>query len=81
MELLKSKLKFDIDKDAITKMFASPQVDQKEPIFSKIFNEEELDNVSEYGYGFWCRFLTRYPTQLIEGLKADWSFISRLTKN
>ncbi|CAD8058815.1 unnamed protein product [Paramecium sonneborni] len=81
MELSKSKLKFDLDKDATTKMFSSPQVEQKEPIFSKIYNEEELDNISEYGYGFWCRFLTRYPSQLIEGLKADWSFISRLTKN
>jgi len=41
----------------------------------------ELEDVEQYGYGFWCRFLTHYPKQLMKGLQNDWSFMARLTKN
>lgn len=37
--------------------------------------------MTEYGYGFWIRFLRNYPDTLINGLKVDWSFVSRLSKN
>ena len=36
---------------------------------------------SEYGYGFWFRFLTTYPDRLNPGKNAPWYFLSRLTVN
>ena len=42
---------------------------------------EELSDTSEYGYGFWTRFLTRYPTPLYNGLVEPWYFVSRMTDN
>jgi hypothetical protein len=42
---------------------------------------EDLKDVSEYGYGFWMRFLTRYPVALMAGKRAPWYFVSRLTTN
>lgn len=41
----------------------------------------DLDDVSEYGYGFWLRFLAQYPVQLKAGLNVPWSFVARLTRN
>ena len=35
----------------------------------------------EYGYGFYARFLTVYPTRLENGKNSAWYFVSRLTKN
>lgn len=35
----------------------------------------------EYGYGFYARFLTIYPTRLENGKNSAWYFVSRLTKN
>jgi hypothetical protein len=40
-----------------------------------------LDDVREYGYGFWMRYLTTYPVRLVSGKKDPWYFVSRLTKN
>ena len=37
--------------------------------------------MTEYGYGFYARFLTAYPTRLLSGKDAAWYFIARLTKN
>lgn len=31
-------------------------------------SENDLKDTSEYGFGFWLRFLTRYPEPLFEGL-------------
>jgi hypothetical protein len=42
---------------------------------------DDLENVTEYGYGFWMRFLTLYPVRLIPGKNAAWYFVSRLTMN
>jgi len=47
----------------------------------KTFAGEDVEEITEYGYGFWCRFLTHYPQQLKTGLIVDWSFMARLTKN
>jgi hypothetical protein len=46
------------------------------------FHEDDLGKlkVSEYGYSFWMRFLTLHPVRLINGKKADWYFVSRLTQ-
>jgi hypothetical protein len=38
--------------------------------------DQELE---EYGYGFWARYLTAYPTRLIAGKNAPWYFVARLT--
>jgi hypothetical protein len=38
-------------------------------------------NLNEYGYGFWFRFLTAYPTRLFAGKNAPWYFLARLTIN
>lgn len=42
---------------------------------------EQLQDVREYGYQFWMRFLTRHPVPLYQGKKEPWYFISRLTSN
>lgn len=42
---------------------------------------DKLKDVREYGYGFWMRFLTRYPKPLYSGKKEPWYFVSRLTSN
>jgi hypothetical protein len=36
---------------------------------------------TEYGYGFWARFLTAYPVRLANGKNAPWYFMSRMTSN
>jgi len=38
-------------------------------------------NLSEYGYGFWARYLTAYPVRMISGKNAPWYFVSRMTSN
>lgn len=44
--------------------------------------EEIVDTLSdEYGYGFWFRFMTAYPTRLWNGKSAPWYFVSRLAGN
>lgn len=32
-------------------------------------DDEDLRDSSEYGYGFWLRFMSRYPEPLYDGLK------------
>jgi hypothetical protein len=44
-------------------------------------NQADLKVARDYGYGYWMRFLTRYPTPMISGKIQPWYFISRLTRN
>lgn len=30
-------------------------------VFDRVFSKDELAETREYGYGFWLRYLTRYP--------------------
>lgn len=53
----------------------------KDPVMDKLFSSDELDEVNQYGYAFWFRFLTRYPETLLDGKNAPWYFLARLTKN
>jgi hypothetical protein len=46
-----------------------------------IVKGDDLSDVSEYGYGYWLRFLTRYPVPMWKGKAAPWYFVSRLTQN
>lgn len=43
------------------------------------FGNDATVGLEEYGYGFWLRFLTTYPERLIQGKKAPWYFLARLT--
>lgn len=45
------------------------------------YDQDDLDGLKEYGYGFYARFLTTYPSRLLNGKNAPWYFVSRLTKN
>jgi hypothetical protein len=45
------------------------------------FKQDELEKLKEYGYGFWMRFLTTFPSRLENGKNAPWYFVARLTKN
>ena len=40
---------------------------------------KEPVSFTEYGYGFWFRFLTKYPENLEEGAKEPLYFISKLS--
>lgn len=44
-------------------------------------NGDDLSDVSEYGYGFWMRYMSRYPVALYHGRNGPWQFVSRLTSN
>lgn len=46
-----------------------------------IVPEGKLDGVTEYGYGLWTRYLTKYPDNLPKGMTEPWYFLSRLTVN
>ena len=50
-------------------------------VFDTTLTRDQLIDVSEYGYGFWLRFMTRYPTQMFHGRTASFYFVSRLTEN
>ena len=51
-------------------------------MFEEDFGEGAVpDDLLEYGYGFWIRFLTYYPTRMIGGKRAPWYILSRMTKN
>ena len=44
-------------------------------------SEGDLEDSSEYGYGFWLRFLSKHPDQLLNGLDKPKYFVGRLTEN
>lgn len=52
----------------------NPKVDKKT-------SASNLEDLKEYGYGFWMRFLTTYPERLNAGKNQAWYFVSRLTVN
>ena len=49
-----------------------PLVDNERP---------NLSELSEYGYGFWLRYLHAYPKRVLRGISDAWYFVARLTKN
>lgn len=55
--------------------------DDSDPVFDEDSDRDDVENVVEYGYGFWLRFLTTYPKRLPNGKNAPWYFVSRLTTN
>jgi len=50
-------------------------------VVDKTFDDGELVDPRQYGYGFWFRFLTDYPKRLVSGKIAPWYFLARMTKN
>lgn len=42
--------------------------------------KSELNDASEYGFGFWLRSMRRYPTPIFSQEQA-WYFVARLTRN
>ena len=53
----------------------------EQPVSEAAVSGKDLEDNSEYGFGFWLRFLTRYPTPLYQGKTAPWYFVARLTSN
>ena len=49
-----------MNKDTQKGTLDSP-VDGKDPVFTKKYVGTDLDDVNEYGYSFWLRYLTHYP--------------------
>jgi hypothetical protein len=49
----------------------------------KDFQGDQLpEDMAEYGYGLWLRFLVSYPKRLLLGGKsAPFYFVARLSKN
>lgn len=46
------------------------------------FPKDKLpEDLNEYGYGYWLRFLTTYPKRMLVGKQAPWYIVSRLTSN
>lgn len=41
--------------------------------------ESTVNGITEYGYGFWCKFLYNGPSKVLA--KPDWMGLSRLTVN
>jgi hypothetical protein len=48
---------------------------------AKEIEKPNLSTPKEYGYGFWIRFITLYPTRLENCLENTFYFIARLSKN
>ncbi|CAK56140.1 unnamed protein product (macronuclear) [Paramecium tetraurelia] len=71
---------FDI-KDRATDLLVSAAPSQEKPSFTKVLSDDEVASCEEYGYGFWARYLTQYPTPQKSGMQGEWTFVSRLTKN
>jgi hypothetical protein len=68
---------FDTDKDQ--KLPASQ--DGVAVLVKDVPTQELPTNLLEYGYGFWLRYLTTYPTRQWSGKNAPFYFVSRLTSN
>lgn len=50
-------------------------------VLEKQFSDGDLIKLKEYGFGFWCRFLTNYPNRLLKGKDQTWYFMARMTQN
>jgi hypothetical protein len=70
----------DSDVDTFDGSIDSPS-DKKTPVYEDTADPTAIEDPSEYGYGFWMRFLTTYPVRLIPGKIAPWYFVARLTAN
>ena len=55
--------------------------DQDSPLVQEHTLDKLPDQLNEYGYGFWFRFLTHSPQRLWGGKNAPWYFLARLTFN
>jgi hypothetical protein len=53
----------------------SPSTKEK-PVLDQ--NVKADNNLEEYGYGFWMRFLSAYPDRLFSGKNEAWYFVARL---
>jgi hypothetical protein len=53
----------------------------EQALFDTTLDKKSLVDSSEYGYGFWMRYLTRYPQVLTSGKNQPWYVVSRLTSN
>lgn len=54
---------------------------KESPVKIEHTNDILPNTITEYGYGFWFRFLTHYPARLWSGKNAAWYFLARLTFN
>lgn len=54
----------DSDVDTVDGTVDSPS-DKKLPVYEDTADPTSIKDPSEYGYGFWLRFLTTYPTRLL----------------
>lgn len=58
---------------------SSPE--SKSPVDVEFPADKAPKDRSEYGYGFWMRYLTTFPERLMPGKNAPWYFVARLTRN
>ena len=64
------------DRPVDTNFYDSDSTAKKPLIDKEATNDKPFDS---YGYGYWFRFLTVFPTRLISGKNAPWYFMSRIT--
>jgi hypothetical protein len=50
-------------------------------VIDTLIEAKDLEDPSEYAFGFWMKFLTRYPTPMLKGKSEPWYFVARLTSN
>jgi hypothetical protein len=68
--------------DSGSDTIASPENAVPKPEFNKVLTSDQIPlNTNEYGYGFWFRYLTRYPFIQWAGKNQAWYVVSRLTSN
>ncbi|CAD8123997.1 unnamed protein product [Paramecium sonneborni] len=61
---------------------ADSAFDSQKPLINLVLDKpEQLQDVREYGYQFWMRFMTRHPVPMYQGKRAPWYFVSRLSSN
>ena len=51
----------------------------KDPAAVMTVKKEQMGEVSEYGFGFWLRWLSRHPVAVLK--RENWHFVARLTTN
>ena len=51
-------------------------------IADSVIEGKDIGGATDYGYGFWIRWLSRYPDEMLTGrAKNTFYFVSRLTTN
>jgi hypothetical protein len=53
----------------------------KDPVAIINVKEVDLKDSREYGFGFWFRYMTRYPSALLNGKREPWYHLARLASN